>query len=199
MTKLVLKRTTALVGALIAISAASPVLAQDSGDEEGDSRNRAVNVEPYIEVSQIAIAELSPGDEVVTYTQVAAGIDASVTGRNNGGSVSLRYERNIGYGDDSVDSDTISGVARGYASIVPQVLTVEAGALAAIKHARRPCVTVAVDRMTFNAPVRLGDLVTFEAQVTWPPANVSTSSAWFVTTVRITASAASSSVENTTS
>ncbi|WP_209347752.1 preprotein translocase subunit YajC [Pontixanthobacter sp. CEM42] len=131
MRKLALKRTTALVGALVAISAASPALAQDSSDEEGDSRTRAVNVEPYIEVSQIAIAELSPGDEVVTYTQVAAGVDASITGRNNGGSVSLRYERNIGYGDDSVDSDTISGVARGYASIVPQVLTVEAGALAA--------------------------------------------------------------------
>ncbi len=131
MRKLALKRTAALVGALVAISAASPALAQDSSDEEGDSRTRAVNVEPYIEVSQIAIAELSPGDEVVTYTQVAAGVDASITGRNNGGSVSLRYERNIGYGDDSVDSDTISGVARGYASIVPQVLTVEAGALAA--------------------------------------------------------------------
>ena len=43
----------------------------------------------------------------------------------------------------------------------------EAGALAAMKHARQPCVTVAVDRMTFNAPVRLGELVTFEAQVTW--------------------------------
>ena len=43
----------------------------------------------------------------------------------------------------------------------------EAGALAAVKHARQPCVTVAVDRMSFNAPVRLGELVTFEAQVTW--------------------------------
>ena len=43
----------------------------------------------------------------------------------------------------------------------------EAGALSAIKHARKPCVTVAVDRMTFNAPVRLGELVTFDAQVTW--------------------------------
>ncbi|MDN3645279.1 preprotein translocase subunit YajC [Pontixanthobacter aestiaquae] len=131
MKKLALKRTTALVGALVAIGAASPVLAQDSGEDEEGSRGRAVNVEPYIEVSQIAIAELSPGDDVVTYTQIAAGIDASITGRNNGGSVSLRYERNIGYGDDSIDSDTISGVARGYASIIPQVLTVEAGALAA--------------------------------------------------------------------
>ncbi len=43
----------------------------------------------------------------------------------------------------------------------------EAGALAAVKHARKPCVTVAIDRMSFQAPVSLGDLVTFEAEVTW--------------------------------
>lgn len=43
----------------------------------------------------------------------------------------------------------------------------EAGAMAAAKHARRPAVTVAVDRMTFNAPVRQGNLVTFTAQVSW--------------------------------
>ncbi|MXO90397.1 preprotein translocase subunit YajC [Pontixanthobacter aquaemixtae] len=140
MTKLNLKRSTALVSALAAISVASPAFAQDYSGGEGQEASSSasdrrtgngVNVEPYIEVSQIAIAELSPGDEVVTYTQVAAGIDASVTGRNNGGSVSLRVEKNIGYGDDAINGETISGVARGYASIVPQVLTVEAGALAA--------------------------------------------------------------------
>ena len=42
----------------------------------------------------------------------------------------------------------------------------EAGAMAAIKHARKPCVTVAIDRMTFDHPVRLGELVTFTARVT---------------------------------
>ena len=137
MTKLTLKRSAAMACALVAMTSAAPVLAQDYGDEQGqdasagENSSRAVSVDPYIEVSQIAIAELSPDNEVVTYTQLAAGVDASVTGRNNGGSVSLRYERNIGYGDDDVDSSTISGVARGYATIVPQALTVEAGALAA--------------------------------------------------------------------
>ncbi len=43
----------------------------------------------------------------------------------------------------------------------------EAGGLCAAKHARRSCVTVAVDRMTFNAPVHLGNVVTFSAVVTW--------------------------------
>ncbi|MDC0886946.1 preprotein translocase subunit YajC [Altererythrobacter sp.] len=102
----------------------------DDRDERGTQRQRA-QVNPYIEASQVVLAELQPGDEVVTYSQIAVGVDASVQGRNNGGSVSLRYERNIGYGDAALDSDTVTGVARGYASVVPQVLTVEAGALAA--------------------------------------------------------------------
>lgn len=42
----------------------------------------------------------------------------------------------------------------------------EAGAMAAVKHARKPCVTVVIDSMTFDHPVRLGNLVTFTARVT---------------------------------
>lgn len=101
-----------------------------SREDRGEGRQRP-RIEPYLEVSQVVLAELSPGDDVVTYTQVAAGVDATVQGRNNGGSVSLRVERNIGYDDADLDSTTVSGVARGYASVVPNVLTVEAGALAA--------------------------------------------------------------------
>ena len=125
-----MRLSTPILRSLIAIAPlAFPAnaFAQDAAPE---SSGRNVVVQPYIEVSQIVLAELSPGDDVLTYTQVAAGIDATITGRNNGASVSLRYERNIGYGSDTIDSDTISGVARGYASIVPNALTLEAGALA---------------------------------------------------------------------
>lgn len=87
-------------------------------------------IDPYIEANSLASWQISPGNDVVTYTQLAAGVDASIVGRNNGGSVSLRYERNFAHQSDGADSDTITGVARGYASIVPRVLTVEAGALA---------------------------------------------------------------------
>jgi acyl-CoA hydrolase len=41
----------------------------------------------------------------------------------------------------------------------------EAAGLAAIRHAHRRVVTAGVDRMTFNEPVNLGDLVTFCASV----------------------------------
>lgn len=43
----------------------------------------------------------------------------------------------------------------------------EAGGMAAIKHARRPVVTVAVDSMSFHSPVHIGNLVTVKAEVTW--------------------------------
>ncbi len=43
----------------------------------------------------------------------------------------------------------------------------EAGALAAMRHGRRPVVTVAVDSMSFHSPVNIGDLLTVQAAVTW--------------------------------
>jgi uncharacterized protein (TIGR00369 family) len=41
----------------------------------------------------------------------------------------------------------------------------EAGAICAMRHARRACVTVAVDSMAFYSPVRVGELVTCSARV----------------------------------
>ena len=43
----------------------------------------------------------------------------------------------------------------------------EAGGTAAMKHARRPVVTVAVDSMSFHSPVHIGNLLTVQAAVTW--------------------------------
>jgi acyl-CoA hydrolase len=43
----------------------------------------------------------------------------------------------------------------------------EAGGLCAIRHARRPCVTVAIDSMTFREPVHVGELLELTAEVTW--------------------------------
>ncbi len=88
------------------------------------------HISPYIEAQQVVSASLSPGSDVVTYSQIAAGVDATITGRHSAASVSLRYERRIGWGDAS-SGDTISGLARGYVSIVPQTLRLDAGLLAA--------------------------------------------------------------------
>ncbi len=110
----------------------------DQGDD-GDSavakaasgRGPKIKVTPYIEASQSVLAELSPGNDVLTYSSLAAGIDAEFGGRNNQGAVSLRYERRFGWGRKVSDADTLSGVARFSTAIVPHAVTFEVGALAA--------------------------------------------------------------------
>lgn len=110
----------------------------DTGDDagEGDAprvfhRGKAGYVTPYIEAQQVVSAELSPGSEVLTWSTLAAGVDAGIARRNTQGALSLRYERRIGWGNGTSDSDAISGVARASTAIVPHVLTIEGGAMAA--------------------------------------------------------------------
>ena len=43
----------------------------------------------------------------------------------------------------------------------------EAGALACMRHAQRKVVTVAIDSMTFREPIRIGDLIILNAEVTY--------------------------------
>jgi uncharacterized protein (TIGR00369 family) len=43
----------------------------------------------------------------------------------------------------------------------------EAGALACMRHAQRRVVTVAIDQMVFRQPIRIGDLVILNAEVTY--------------------------------
>lgn len=140
-------RMTFIVPALLAggalMAGAAPAFAQamqqgavpmaQQGDQQGgqqQTQRRSRVVQPYIEVSQILSAELSPGNDVVTFTQIAAGVDMNLEGRNSAATVSLRYERNIGYGDDAIDANTISGIAAGSLALVPNTLSLEAGALA---------------------------------------------------------------------
>ncbi len=124
---------SALIAALaVAVAAAFPAAAQDQAPQSDNAgARRAAVVQPYIEVGQVLSAELAPGNDVLTFSQVAVGVDINVQGRNSGAAVSLRYERNIAYGGDSVDTDTISGVARGTLALVPNALSFEAGGLAA--------------------------------------------------------------------
>jgi len=103
--------------------------AEEEYAESGDSGSRT-EIVPYIEATQVFTRELEPGDDTVTYTSLAAGVDASIVGRNSAASVSLRYERRFGWEDDDLDGDTISGVARAGIAVADG-LTLEAGGLAA--------------------------------------------------------------------
>lgn len=96
-------------------------------------RGKTVSVTPYIEIDQVVTSQLSPGNETLTYTRAAAGVDASIAGRNNAASASIRYERQFGWGKRAQDGDVISGLVSGYTTITPGV-TVEAGGLATRLH-----------------------------------------------------------------
>ncbi len=126
---------TSVASGLAAVCAPLPVFAQATQaaqtqeEDEGSQRSRRMDIQPYIEASQVLSAELTPGNDVVTYTSLAAGVDAAFGGRYSQGSVSLRYERRIGYGDLE-DGDAITGVARTSLALVPRRVTLEAGGLA---------------------------------------------------------------------
>ncbi len=75
---------------------------EGDGPSAGSSASRGsggtgarTTVRPYIEAVQNVLWELSPGDEVLTYSSLAAGVDVSLQGRRTEGAISVRYERRI--------------------------------------------------------------------------------------------------------
>ncbi|MDF0543380.1 hypothetical protein PX699_13565 [Sphingobium sp. H39-3-25] len=88
-------------------------------------------VTPYLEVDQTVIANLKGGsDDILSYTNVAAGIDASVSGDRAAAQASLRYEHQFSWQDDTPDQDVISGLARGRLSLIRNALSLEGGVIA---------------------------------------------------------------------
>ncbi|KQM19334.1 hypothetical protein [Novosphingobium sp. Leaf2] len=119
-------------GSSAGASDAAPGKAERGTRRGGKGRGQGakrVEVRPYIEIDQIVSAQLSPRSDVLTYTQAAVGVDASISGRNNAVSASVRYEHQFGWGKNAGSGDAISGIVRGYTTLTRGV-TVEAGALA---------------------------------------------------------------------
>ena len=117
-----------ILGGAAALFVAGPALAQsDSASGSGQGARRVV-VRPYIEATQILDADLSGGD-VLTYTSLAAGVDAAVSTARINGQVSYRYERRFAYDDDIGDTDIHSGLARVEAQLTRN-LSLEAGGIA---------------------------------------------------------------------
>jgi hypothetical protein len=110
------KRSLA-AASLIAVAIAAPAHARKS-------------IKPYLEVGQVATMDLKRGGDILTYSTVAAGVDASVSNSRSELQMSYRYERRIGWGKHLQNSDIHSGLARGSFQVIPQTLTLEAGALA---------------------------------------------------------------------
>ncbi|KQN28220.1 hypothetical protein ASF00_10025 [Sphingomonas sp. Leaf34] len=114
-------RSLALAGGAVTLAAliAVPAAAQAT---------RRVTISPYVEASQILSADLDGGD-VLTYTSLAAGVDAAIATPRVSGQLSYRYERRFAWDDDIGDSDIHSGLARVNAK-VSNALTLEAGGIA---------------------------------------------------------------------
>lgn len=61
------------------------------------------------------------------------------------------------------DANPLGHVHGGYV----MKLVDEAGALAAMRHARRPVVTVVIDSISFLSPVRVGHVLTLHSAINW--------------------------------
>ena len=108
-----------------------PAEAAPAESRRGDKRDGPrVEITPYIEAQQVIVADLRDGGDVLTYSTVAVGVDASVQTRRAEAQLNVRYERLIGYDSNVDDQDTITGLARGSVAIT-RGLSFEAGGIAA--------------------------------------------------------------------
>ncbi len=112
--------------AAAALLAATPATAQDSGGKGG--RDRKVSVTPYIELSQVLTADVQSGD-VLTYSQAAVGVDASVETRRVSVNLSARYDHQFAWDKNSSDNDVVTGLANAQVRI-GRGLTLDAGGIA---------------------------------------------------------------------
>lgn len=98
-----------------------------AGSAQAQDKPRTT-VSPYIEASQILTADLNGGD-TVTYSSLAAGIDAAVQTTRVNGQISYRYEHQFSWDDDIGDQDIHSGLARVDAQVTKNLM-IEAGGIA---------------------------------------------------------------------
>jgi hypothetical protein len=116
----------------IGVAAATGVsLLAGAAAVQGEPRT---SIHPYLEVQQVATMDFD-GGEVLTYTGVGGGIDASVATRRVQATISYNYQHRVGWNDRLNDHDVHSGLAAVHVEAVPGVLSLDAGAMAARSHA----------------------------------------------------------------
>lgn len=96
---------------------------------EKQKKRRQVDVSPYLEIGQVLTAELKNGSDVLTYTTVAAGVDAVIATRRAEAAATIRYEHRFGESGGLGDADLLSGLARARLELM-QGFNIEGGALA---------------------------------------------------------------------
>ncbi len=94
------------------------------------AQKRQVQIVPYLEVSQAFFADLKNSGEVLTYTTLTSGTDASVRTQRTEVQINYRYEYRFGWNRNQGDQQVHSGIARARQLLVPNLLSLEGGALA---------------------------------------------------------------------
>jgi len=107
-------------------NAPAPYAAPGSG---GKKRKRT-RIVSYLEVDQTIYDQISPQQEVLTYTTLAAGVDAVIDTHSTTGIATIRYEHHFSETRGQGGSDTFTGIARTQTQIVPHTLTFDFGGLA---------------------------------------------------------------------
>jgi hypothetical protein len=97
---------------------------------QAQAGERQVTVTPYLEVSQAFFADLKNGGEVLTYTTLTSGVDASVRTQRTEVQLNYRYDYRFSWNRNQSDQQIHSGIARARYIAVPNLLSLEAGALA---------------------------------------------------------------------
>lgn len=110
----------ALATVLVMAGLSSPAMAE-----------KRVDVAPYLELDQVFVADLKGGsDDVLTYTNVAIGVDSSIQTARAEAQINLRYEHQFSWNKNTSDQDVVSGLARARVNLIRDDLSLEGGALA---------------------------------------------------------------------
>ncbi|MGE4323967.1 MAG: hypothetical protein AB7E60_13190 [Sphingobium sp.] len=95
----------------------------------GAQEAKRVDVTPYIGIDQGVTGPLKGEGDVLTYTNLSAGVSASVQTRRVEASIDVQYNHSFGWGRNASDQDVISGIVSGRINLA-QGLALNAGGLA---------------------------------------------------------------------
>lgn len=100
-----------------------------STDASAQDETRRMDVMPYIGVDQTVMGPLKGDGDVLTFTNVTAGLTAQIQNRRVEANIDLQYNHNFSWDDQVADQDQFSGIAN--ASVhVARGLSIKMGGIA---------------------------------------------------------------------
>lgn len=117
-----------------------------AGPAAAQQQQREVSIHPYLQIEQVATADFN-GGETLTYTGVGGGIDASIQTRRVQVSIDYDYQHQFSWKHGEKGGDIQNGIAAARLEIVPNLLALDAGAIATRTHGDilRPVPTLPTD------------------------------------------------------